>query len=326
PLLQTITFADGTNTRYGDDDADGFFNSYTDRNGANYIYERDTQNRPTRITRSNDGVVWEYSYDDELGFVSAIRQINTPEDPGYIVRYEWDALGRLVSVNDSVLGTYRITYAPVETDATGSFSGIFVTAPDGSVTWSRFDDRGRLVETRLLPNTESARYLSRTTYEYDIFGRLTVENRWLLENGNEQASRTTYTYIPQPEITEVGEPVLIGGTAVIRTDPLGGTSFIVYDALGRVRLRGSGQSAVSRFDYDVSDPQNPDPNPIVNQNGLTILQRDYLGGVEIARTRYIFDAGWQLTAVRRTEGNPVDNPAAWTGEWRLFNETIGEVD
>ena len=326
PVPQNITFADGTNAQYGDYNVAGFFNSYTDRQGANTIFERDAQNRPTRITRSNDGVVWEYSYDDELGFVSALRQINTPEDPGYTVSYEWDALGRLISINDSVLGTYTIAYTPVETDASGSFSGIFLTAPDGSVTWSRFDGRGRLVETRLLPNTESALYLSRTTYEYDVFGRLTAENRWLLEDGSEQASRTTYSYTPQPELTAVGEPIHIGGTAVIRTDPLGDSTFIVYDALGRVRLRGSGQSAISRFDYDVTDPQNPDPNPIVNQNGLTILQRDYLGGVEIARTSYIFDAGWQLTAVRRTEGSPVDNPAAWTGEWRLFNQTIGDVD
>lgn len=321
---QTITFADGTWMQYSGYNDAGFFTEFTDAQGAHYQFERDEHSRPVRITRVNDGVIWEYTYDsgNDLGLLASIRQLSaTPDDPGYTVIYQWDSLGRLVRVADDILGEYRITYLPMQQDENGEFfSEIGVTDPTGAVTVSRFDGLNRLTQTALHPG-ENTPFVRRTTYNYhesDLLGRLSSEAAWISE---QESLTTTYSYQPERELNQVGEPVFIGGYRVTITDAYGRTKFIVYDALGRIRLMSDSPADVTRFDYEVTEPENPSPNPTINQNGLRVTQRNFLAGQEIARTTSIFDLGWQLTGIRRVEGNPLNVASpGWTGEWRFLTQ------
>ncbi|MCA0456862.1 MAG: DUF6531 domain-containing protein [Chloroflexi bacterium] len=326
-----ITFANGSGWTFGGYNADGFFTTYTDSNGAHYTVERDEANRPTRVTRSEDQVTWTLTY-NEGGYVSSVQQSSAvKDDTGYSVQYEWDGLGRLVAVADDLLGAYRINYTPATGEADGSItSAITVTDPSGAVTVSRFDGRGRLIETRLQTAADSEDYLSRTTYEYDtadLLGRVSASVRWLAGADGEVELRTTYHYQAQPQLDQVGEAVTIGGTRVTQTDAYGRETVAVYDALGRIRLLGDASGLTRRFDYTVSSVQNPLPANSINPNGLKIVQQDYQGGRLTATTDYLFDYGWQLSGVIRREQNPfAAAPGTWSAEWRLFSQTVNALN
>ncbi|MBI1280893.1 MAG: hypothetical protein GC179_22405 [Anaerolineaceae bacterium] len=329
---QQLSFADGSSWNFGGYNDAGFFTSYIDNNGARYTIERDNSNRPTRITRNNDNVSWLLTYNGTTTMLSSILQTNLPKnDNGYKVEYQWDGLGRLVGVNDSVLGSYTIAYTPMQQDSDGNFyTEITVTDPSESVTISRFDGQGRLIETRLQSRADATDYLSRTTYEYDPVDKLqrvSAVVRWLATSGEPVASRTSYQYAPLPTLDQVGESTSIGGTKVTQTDAYGRQTVAVYDALGRIRLMGDEQGLLRRFDYTVSGVQNPLPANSINQNGLKIVETDYLTGKLTATTNYLFDFGWQLTGVIRTEQNPFVNvPGSWQAEWRLFSQTVNALN
>jgi len=329
---QQLNFADGSAWNFGGYNDAGFFTSYRDSQGAKYSIERDNSNRPTRVVRNDDKVAWLLTYNGKTSLLSNILQTNLPKnDPGYKVEYEWDGLGRLIGVNDSVLGTYTIAYLPMKQDADGSYyTEITVTDPSGAVTISRFDGRGRLIETRLQSKADATDYLSRTTYEYDPadkLGRVSATVHWLAGLGEEIESRTTYQYAPQPTLDQVGTSEAIGGTKVTQTDPYGRQTIAVYDALGRIRLMGDEQSLLRRFDYTVSGVQNPLPANQINPNGLKIVETDYLTGQLTATTNYLFDYGWQLSGVIRTEHNPfATSPGSWQAEWRLFSQTVNALN
>ncbi len=329
---QQLNFADGSTWNFGGYNDAGFFTSYRDAQGAKYSIERDNSQRPTHIVRNDDKVSWLLAYNSTTGMLSSIVQTNLPKnDTGYKVQYEWDGLGRLVTIADSVLGTYTIAYLPVQQDADGNYySEITVTDPSGAVTISRFDGRNRLIETRLQAKTDAKDYLSRTTYEYDPadkMGRISASVRWLAGTGEPVASRTTYQYAPQPKLDQVGNYEAIGGTKVTQTDAYGRQTVAVYDALGRIRLMGDEQGTLRRFDYTVSGVQNPLPAAQINPNGLKVVETDYHTGKLTATTNYLFDYGWQLTGVIRTEQNPfVTIPGSWQAEWRLFSQTVNALN
>jgi RHS repeat-associated protein len=235
-----------------------------------------------------------------------------------------------VGINDSLLGKYGIAYTPAQQDSSGiTTSAITTTDPSGAVTVSRFDGRGRLIETRLQSSADAKDYLNRTTYEYDPadkLGRISASLRWLAGR-EETAVRTTYQYAPQPTLDQVGDAVAISGTKVTQTDPYGRQTIAVYDALGRIRLLGDPQTTLRRFDYTVTDVQNPLPANQVNPNGLKIVETDYLTGKLTATTNYLFDYGWQLTGVIRTEQNPfASTPGSWQAQWRLFSQTVNALN
>ncbi len=329
---QQLSFADGLTWNFGGYNEAGFFTSYRDAQGAKYSIERDNSQRPTRIVRNDDKVSWLLTYNGTTSMLSSVVQTNLPkDDTGYKVAYQWDGLGRLIGVDDGVLGSYSIAYLPMQQDADGNFySEIMATDPSGAVTISRFDGRNRLIETRLQVVAEAETYLSRTTYEYDPadkLGRVSASVRWLGGSGEPLASRTTYQYAAQPSLDQVGNSEAIAGTKVTQTDPHGRQTIAVYDALGRIRLLGDEQAALRRFDYTVSGVQNPLPANQINPNGLKIVETDYLSGKLTATTNYLFDYGWQLTGVIRTEQNPfLTIPGSWTAEWRLFSQTVNALN
>ncbi len=328
---QQLSFADGSSWSFGGYNKDAFFTTYTDAQGASYTIERDDSNRPTRIIRTNDKVTWVLTYNTTTGYLSSVVQASPlKNDSGYKVEYEWDGLGRLVSINDSVFGKYSIVYTPAQQDSNGiTTSEITTTDPSGAVTVSLFDGLGRLIETRLQSSVDAKDYVNRTTYEYDPadkLGRVSASVRWLAGR-EETAVRTTYQYASQPALDQVGDAVTISGTKVTQTDPYGRQTIAVYDALGRIRLLGDPQAALRRFDYTVTDVQNPLPANQANPNGLKIVETDYLTGKLTATTNYLFDYGWQLTGVIRTEQNPfASTPGNWQAQWRLFSQTVNALN
>ncbi|MBZ0277770.1 MAG: DUF6531 domain-containing protein, partial [Anaerolineae bacterium] len=323
-LPGSLDFATGTSQLTYSYNAVGFVTGYTDANGASYTIDRDNLNRPVVMTRNQDGVTWGYTYDNSSawGPLRSVKQQTTtlPDDPGYTVTYTWDGLGRLVEINDSVLGTYRIAYQ-WEQGADGIYrSEVTVTDPRNAATVSRFDERSRLIETILTP-PGSDNYLERTTYEYasdDPFGRVSAMLRWLEPDA--PPLRTTYDYDDRIDTLDVdGSPVPIGGTRVTITDPYGRSQYAVYDALGRVRETGdTSMQRRSQYDYLVDNTRNI--------NGLRIAQRDYLANQEIAETQYVFDFGWQLTGVTRREFNPfATTPGSWSGEWQVLSSSVSTI-
>jgi YD repeat-containing protein len=335
-LPSSITFADGTSLAYQYDDA-GSVIGLADRDGAVYQFILTDAELPLAITRANDGMRWEYRYDDEEA-PSALLEVvqrSSDADSGYRTRYAYDALGRVVQVDDQQLGMYSIAHEPMMQQEDGTFRrAIVVSAPDGSVTHYRYDGRDRLIETLLLPNAGAGEqgFLRRTTYTYDPndpLERLSAAVRWLIElnTGEQTPIATTYSYAAQPELNEVGTSSYIGGWRLTETSPTGREHSVVYDALGRVRLFSEGVR-VRRYDYDVQNVRNPAPNATDNVNGLRILEREWFGGSLTAQAEYVFDFAWQLTGVRRQQGNPLplEGDAPWTAEWRLTPNTITAVD
>lgn len=334
-LPTSIDFGSGTSQLlYTYDDA-GYITDFTDANGAAYHIERDPWSRPTLVTRAQDHVAWRYIYDDtsSMGLLQSIQQYFTEDanDPGYTILFTWDGLGRLVRVEDEILGTYRIEYR-VTPDAEGIFlNEIILTDPGNATTISHFDRRNRLVETILLPPTsDGSDYVQRTTYEYDpndALGRVSAVVQWLRDDTTETPLRTTYRYENIEQIEINGTPVYIGGMKLTMLDPYGRPQYIIYDALGRVRETGDWMQLRSQFEYQVDKVRNPLPIDELNLNGLRIVQHEYLAGQEIATTEYIFDFGWQLTGISRTETNPfVTIPDSWTGEWRFLSNSPSSIN
>lgn len=327
---EVINFADDTSVQFGGYNEAGFYTRLTDQNGAVYEIERDDANRPITVTRTSDGVRYVYTYD--AGALNLVTSVTTysaqPDDPGYTVRYAYDGLGRLTQIDDPLLGAFDVAYVSMQADESGMyFSEIIVTDAAGVITRSRFDARDRLVEVEVLPAPD-APFIRRTTYEYDPadpLERVSAAVRWLRDGSSLTEARTTYTYASETELNYGGDPVFIGGERVTITDPYGRVAFIVYDALGRARLMGDSRS-VLRWDYSTANPQSPPPNQQTYPYGLAIRQRDYLDGALIADTNYVFDGGWQLVGVRRSEGSPLTGTPAWVGEWRLLPETVNATD
>src|SRR5690606_30623729 len=184
-LPQSVDFADGTSIRYRYDNRGRLHEAETGY-GAIYVYTYTSQGDIERVTLY-DGTqeprraIWrrEYTFDDTLpGLISSVAQysLRTGEDPGHIITYEWDAFGRLVAVQDSVAGTYRITYNTAQPDGS---TIITITDPATAVTTTTFDVRGRMTEQIVtIPGQEG--FFRRTTYHYDdVFGRLSAIDRWL---------------------------------------------------------------------------------------------------------------------------------------------------
>lgn len=321
----TLTFGDGSQARYTAD-AQGRITNYVDRYGANYAVTWNENGQISRITCANDGTYYDYAY-DRAGLVRQVTLFSAiPNDPGYTTAYLHDGLGRIVQVEDSLMGKYTITYGlPTSDDIGRVVTEIQIGLPDGGMWVYRFDERNRLIEKLLLPRPDT-NYLERTTYDYEpLRERLIAENRWLLpadgdsNNAIERALTTAYTYTPLAALTIDGQETYIGGYQVIRATPGGLTETYIYDAHGRIRRYIDSDQQRQDFTYSVDDVTNPAPNDNRNVNGLRITQHDFIEGRLTVTTRYLFDLRWQLTGVARSlvaaDGTPVWQPA-----WRFLPE------
>ncbi|MBN1287618.1 MAG: RHS repeat protein [Anaerolineae bacterium] len=309
---QTFAF-DDLSTVLLNYDAAGRLASVEDRHGARYRYE--WREGELVYTRENDGAAWHYRL-NALGLPDAVaqrRESDESESAWYTVTYRWDGLGRLIGVTDPELGDYEVEYevaACVACDYTKPNQTIRVTDPVGAVTVSRFDGRGRLIETCLGHAPDCAEFLRKTTYTYDAQDRLTGETRWLAgaAGAESQALHTFYTYTPVEALPGIptGNEAIIKGYRVTRTDAYGRASSITYDALGRVRETSDGPHRAARYEYQANTAgeyywQRPNVN-------LRVAQYDLVYGEITATTYYYFDLRWQLRRVLRVAG---DEEPAW---------------
>jgi YD repeat-containing protein len=319
-LPESVDFQDGTRRSYTYTPS-GLLDTYTDENGMGYQFVRDDFGTLTQLRRA-DKVYWTYTYDPKMpGFVQTITQFNgDPADPGHGVSYQWDAVGRLIAIDDSVLGHYRIEYQVADPDSDYA-STITVTDPANAAMISTFDAYNRLIDTLLkTPGSDAERH---TSYEYypqevDPFQRLAKKTEYNTTDQGDQPQTTRYQYDSLQTLSSPdGLSMVIGGTRTTITDPYGRSSQIVTDALDRVRMVSDDAQNVTRYDYGTQDP-DIDTYP---SNGITITQTDYFAGQSIATTHYTFNTKWQLVNIGRTEG--MANGPSWHNVWKFFNAVSG---
>jgi len=296
PLEVEAEFYNPTQVQYADGSSETFTYdtrrrvvAYGDRDGAAYRLSWDDNGALTTIRRTNDDVTWNYRY-NAAGLVTQITQTYADTEP-YIVRYEYDGLGRLTAVQDSILGRYSVDYPLPLTDSNGNFQReMTLTDPLGTVITSRYDHLDRLIERR---TGDAAGYLQRTTYGYDDFNRLLNETRWLAAEDEDTPLTTSYTYEPQASLTlDDGTEVILRGERTIVTDPYGRSTTYVYDALHRLRRTIEPGQVISDYTYDISDTDG-------NRFGLRIEQNTRIAGTEIREdATYLFDLRRQLRAVQ----------------------------
>ncbi len=305
-LPQIITYGDGSGEAFTYDE-NGDILTYTDRDGGVYDFVWDSRHRLIRVTSRDDGTVSAYEY-NPLGQVSAVARHRAGEDrtTWHIVRYSYDGLGRLITVDDPLTGIYTVEYLPPGIEDAAVSTGIQITDATGSITATHYNGHGQLIETRLWSGDDPETYLRRTTFTYDVLGRLETENRWLLppadalnDNGEPlppQPVTTRYAYRPVQSLRSLqGDDATLNlffsGYAVDMFDPLGRTTSITYDALGRVREAEDPFGLVTRYNYAVRAANSV--------NALRISEQQARGGSVFSSTEYLFDFRWQLRNVIR---------------------------
>jgi len=326
----SVTYADGTTEQF-EYDANGLLTRYIDRDGADYslTWSETAPFSVTRMTRANDGVVWDYFY-NPVGLVVSLVQTNPNDTLPYQVSYQWDGLGRLIGVTDGVLGRYVIEYPAPTADENGLItSQIRLTDPVGGVTVSIFDGRNQLIETRV---EQAETIIRKTTRSYDVLGRETETTEWVGAIGTEEllpyTTTTAYTPTPSMNLADATEQI-VRGESVIITDPYGRTSTTIYDALGRIRRAIDSNGIINDYSYNANTVDNT-----TLTFGLQITQQTILQGTPFTnRADYFFDARRQLRAVRvGVRDNDGTQPIfqEWqfamngdTTRLRLLNTTVG---
>ena len=307
-LLQNIATPDeGTSQSYEINVDTGLLNRYVDTYGGEYRFTWDELRRLTTLTSVNDATQTDYTY-NALGLVTSITRHRIDEDSAtwYTVTYAYDGLGRLIQVDDPLTGGYTVIYAP----PTPLTTDVLLTDATGTITLSRFDGHGDLIETGMV-QPGGRDFLRRTTYTYDVFGRMSEETRWLtpLEGDatiNAVALTTTYSYIPLAvldPLLEGEEPMVIKGyqVSVSSPAPFNRTRRYTYDALGRIRQTEDEFRRVIRYAYDVEDVGIKQIGD--NPNGFRIISREAQNNRLISTSEMIFDSLWQLRRVTRVSAN-----------------------
>lgn len=291
-LLTRATYADASFETFAYDSA-GRISTHTDTNGGIYQYDWSLSPQLVIVTRTNDGMVWEYAY-NAVGLVREVRQY-TPETitNAYEAVYGWDGLGRLVSVVDNVLGRHRMTHNLPE-NSTGEYLTSYVLDdPIGGQTNYVFDERGFLIQQSI---EGSEGFLRLTRYSYDDYGRLTVEIKTLRdENGlSEISTRYSYSLAAfRPASTATPRETPIDGYQVVTILPSGRQQFRWYDGLGRLRRYVDENNRTSDYDYTIEQVDGD-----VGRFGERILQRSVLSGETVVlEGKYDFDVRRQLRYV-----------------------------
>lgn len=297
-----IRFADGTTQEYLYDDT--FPVTFKDRQGASYSFDNSVTGQVLQRTRIDDGVQWQYRY-NTLGLVTGVNQ------DGHEVSYDYDAFGRLTTINDPLLGDYTLTY---ERDESTDHYRLKTTITDETgVQQVRISDYNDLIhENHLLTNQG---VIERETWTYDLFNRPTSHT---VQVDDDDALVTTYAYSPlellQRQPGDLDQRPVIRGYQVIVTDPYGRSTRYAYDALYRLRLVEDYLRHVDRYDYLYSD--------VREQNGLRILHNEIRANQLIASTNYFFDVNWQLRVVEQRRNFAEDAPLTYAWEFADENEPV----
>jgi YD repeat-containing protein len=306
-LLNEINYADGTRISYDYDD-NGAMTSTTTRQGMTYTLTWDA-GKVIGVSRA-DGVSWQLRY-NHRHYIREIQQFSGQEnDSGYRVAYVWDALGRLIQIDDSLLGVYTLSY-----DYQPESTRITITTPANASQSVTFDAQGRLLENTLVDTTGTM--VRQTSYAYHLSGTdplLRLSS--ITQHTQSERLSTFFRYDnlvslldPAGLVTFANEDG-INGTMTTLTDAYGRRSYQIVDGLGRLRLITDGLH-LTRYDYGL-----PEDGQLRANNGIGITQTDYLGSQLIATTAYDFDTNWQLARVNRQEG--ANGQTVYEGEWRFF--------
>jgi YD repeat-containing protein len=299
-----IRFADDTALTYVYGENGRPF-SVTDRLGVTYQFTWNERGRLASRVRLLDSRTWTYSH-NETGLVTDITTGT------HTTVYEWDGIGRLIRVDDPLLGVYTIEYRACDGESCpAGYTDMTVIDPLGVQTLSRMDEQGRLVEMQ--QRSRSSPSLRHTRYEYDVFDRLTTETVYALEaqftenpDDTDVLLTTRYSYAPVERLESAdGDSQLIYGYSITRQDAYGRREIYTYDAFDRIRQVEDALRRVTRYDYSSSGQ--------VYANGFQITGRDLRGAQVIATTTYLFDLAGQLREVaRQTAGNAIT--------WRFITE------
>lgn len=308
------------------DETTGWVHTMQDRDGARYVYTWDTaHNRRwlTGVTRENDGLRWVYTH-NVLGLVeTATRYLPADHEesaaPPYQVTYTWDGLGRLIGIDDPLLGHYSLTYRVQPVDENGqSFNEILITDEAGTLTVTRFDAQGRLIETRLQQTPGSEDFLRRRTYHYDNpLGRLTEIRDWLTPlpepAGTDSFLATRYVYedvLTLPAVGDDRDELPIIGYRISIIDPAGRTRHFTYDALDRIRETMDETGLITRYDYAYL--------ATLPEYWVRVVQREVRTGTVLTTTTYDFNEDWQLRQVARGD-------AVWTFNVYVDNTRLAQL-
>jgi RHS repeat-associated protein len=273
----TITDALGSVTTFTYD-ALGHQLTAADRAGRVTRTEYDALGRTTAVTvnyvpvelpDADTNVTTQYTY-DVLG-----RRIAVEDANGHVTHQDYDALGRVTVVTDSLNHTTTFTY-----DGLGQ--RLSITNGEGEPLDFVYDGLGRVVLTRNVLGHE-------TTYRYDGLG-----NRVAMVDAN--GVETRYGYDPMGRLTTAIENYQDGisngaadedvitsynydavGNRTAITNALGYVTAFTYDALQRQTAEQDPLGHTTRYGYDSLNNQTV----ITNANGaVTTFDYDALGHLE----------------------------------------------
>ena len=321
-----VTDEKGRLTAYRYDNA-GNVTKVTDALGNTVEYTYDGNGNILSMT-DEEGIVTTYSYDKEDRLLSITREEET-------VKFAYDVLGRLASVEDSCGNTETAGY-----DADGNV--ISHEDKETNRTTYTYDSAGRILEEKA-PNEAVTKYTydkngncltvedalgNVTAYEYDANNRVTkvtdaaggaviyeYDGRGMLSSVTDACGgRTVYEYDGNGNLTK--ETNAAGGIRQYTYDSLdrltgitdeeGHSSSCVYDAAGNVTRYTDANGNIWTYAYDSLDRLTE----AAAENGAGVSM-EYMASGRLAavtdqegvRTEYTYDNRGRLTGISDADGN-----------------------
>ncbi len=260
---------EGTGQQFSYDPDFSRITSMTDELGRQIQFEVDPANgntlsitevigQPDATSGETDDVVTLFTY-------TAQGLVDTMTDPlGRVTDYEYDSLGRLVSMTFA-LGTVDEATERFEYDAAGNVTAIINA--NGNRTAYEYDDLNRL--TRIIeadPDGPGGPLTSPvSSFSYDKNGNVT---RITDARGNS----TTYDYdsldrrihVTDAQINQMSYSYDPAGNRVSVIDPLGRQTRTVFDTRNRVTETIAADGGVTRFQYDADNSLLQLIDPVAN--------------------------------------------------------------
>ena len=309
----TKLYSDGS-SEYTTYDNNGNVTSITDSLGNTVKYEYDIYSRLIKETDAN-GNVTKYTYDSNGNCISktdaigrtvhmvydAVGQLvevymNDSNGEKYSVKYEYDALGRVISTTDEAGYTTKVTYDALGNvkstiDANGNETDITtydsvgrvksVQQSDGTVTNYTYDERGNILSA--IQNLSGINKSSK--YSYDDKGRVisVKENDTLT---------TKVSYDDYGNVTSL-------------TDANGGVTQYQYDSLARLTAVISSLGNKETYTYNAQGLVEEFKNA---RGQKTSYSYDLLGRVtsmtdELGQVKYKYDKNGNITEVEENKNN-----------------------